>query len=585
MKIKIFRNFFFRLFSLQFAALLLVVSVTLVLTVNSISDLMYRKTADELENICKLVCNTLPSEKIISLYDIEAYALYATSGTGIRLTIIQYSGSILADSHANYRSMSNHFNRPEVMEAFTKNIGRSIRYSETMGTEMMFVAVSYPSMGFVIRTSKPVEEITHFRNFFYKQVIPYTVFVFFMILIFAFFFSAGIHSNIKSLKDVTHHYATGDFSVFLPERDDELGDLNHSINVMGSHLKNRIDLITAKRDQIQAIVSRMINPVVLVDDHLNVLEINPAAANLTDNSQYVGKNISDVILNEDINHIIRITLEKKQDQESAVCFDPVKGIYYFVHTTYIKGISTLSGTGTILVVMNDISGMKRLDDMRREFSANASHELKTPVTSIMGYVDTLIETYREHPENIGRFLGIIKKQSDRLARIIEDLLILSRTDSTYIRLEKEHMMADELIAVSVSNVSEMAAEKNITIECGDFSHISMFVHPVLAEQALSNLLNNAVKYSDSGTTVTITAAETDGFTEISVSDNGPGIEPEYLPRLFERFYRVNKEISRTLGGTGLGLSIVKQVAVTHGGKVEVESVVGKGSVFKIYFPA
>ena len=236
------------------------------------------------------------------------------------------------------------------------------------------------------------------------------------------------------------------------------------------------------------------------------------------------------------------------------------------------------------MVMNDISGMKQLDEMRKEFSMNVSHELKTPVTSIMGYVDTLLSIYQDHPENIGRFLEIIKKQSERLAGIIEDLLILSRTESSYIRLEKERIPARTLIELCIAEHAEQAAQKHTKIEVDIPEDIMILAHPVLAQQAIGNLLDNAVKYSPENSDVMIHVRLENGFTQISVEDNGPGIEEKNLGQIFEKFYRVNKEVSRSLGGTGLGLSIVKQVAITHGGKVSVESTVGKGTVFTIYFP-
>ena len=236
------------------------------------------------------------------------------------------------------------------------------------------------------------------------------------------------------------------------------------------------------------------------------------------------------------------------------------------------------------MVMNDISGMKQLDEMRKEFSMNVSHELKTPVTSIMGYVDTLIGIYHDHPENIGKFLEIIKKQSERLAVIIEDLLTLSRADSSYIRLEKERIPARNLIDLCIAEHAEQAAQKHTQINVDMPEDIMILAHPVLAQQAIGNLLDNAVKYSQNNATVIIHVRQEGEFTQIAVEDNGPGIEEKNLGHIFEKFYRVNKEVSRSLGGTGLGLSIVKQVAITHGGKVSVESTVGKGTVFTIYFP-
>ena len=574
---KKYKSFFVKIFSIQMIALFMVILLSVLLSLSAISEIIYDKTEKELEDMCRIVNNLLPDTGIVTLNDIEAMSLYATSGTSVRLTIIQYSGSVLADSQSNYRNMRNHFDRPEVMDAFLKDVGHSVRLSETLGIEMVYAAIAVPAKSFIIRTSMPVTDVHRFFSIMRKRLFPYSALIFCVSLLFTFLFTSSINSTLKLIRGVTKKYASGDFSAKLPPRSDDLGELTDAINSMGSQLGKRIDTITAQRDEIQAIVSGMINPVILIDDKMNVLEMNPAAIHLTGASEgFKGKEMESLIKNQDVVNIAGACLSKQDTQEAAICLDTDKGIYYFIYATYING--------TVLMVMNDISGMKQLDEMRKEFSMNVSHELKTPVTSIMGYVDTLLSIYHDHPENIGKFLEIIKKQSERLAGIIEDLLTLSRTESSYIRLEKERISARNLIELCVAEHAEQAALKHTRVEVDMPEDIMMLAHPVLAQQAVGNLLDNAVKYSGEGAVVIIHARQGDEFTEISVEDNGPGIDKENLGHIFEKFYRVNKEVSRSLGGTGLGLSIVKQVAITHGGKVAVESTVGKGTVFTIYFP-
>ena len=574
---KKYKSFFFKIFSIQLIALFLIIFMSALLSLSAISEIIYDKTEKELEDMCRIVNNLLPDTGIVTLNDIEAMSLYATSGTSVRLTIIQYSGSVLADSQSNYRNMKNHFDRPEVMDAFLKDVGHSVRLSETLGIEMVYAAIAVPSKSFVIRTSMPVTDVYRFFSIMRKRLFPYSLLIFFASMLFTFLFTSSINSTLKLIRGVTKKYAAGDFSAKLPARSDDLGELTDAINSMGSQLDKRIETITAQRDEIQAIVSGMINPVILIDEKMNILEMNPAALHLTGNTDgFKGKPMESLIKNQDVINIAGTALAKQDTQEAAICLDTEKGIYYFVYASYIDG--------TVLMVMNDISGMKQLDEMRKEFSMNVSHELKTPVTSIMGYVDTLLGIYQDHPENIGKFLEIIKKQSERLAVIIEDLLTLSRADSSYIRLEKERIPARNLIELCIAEHADRASHKHTQIKIDMPDDIMILAHPVLAQQAIGNLLDNAVKYSQDNATVIIHVKQDSEFTQIAVEDNGPGIEEKDLGHIFEKFYRVNKEVSRRLGGTGLGLSIVKQVAITHGGKVSVESTVGKGTVFTIYFP-
>ena len=574
---KKYKSFFVKIFSIQMIALFMVILLSVLLSLNAISEIIYDKTEKELEDMCRIVNNLLPDTGIVTLNDIEAMSLYATAGTSVRLTIIQYSGSVLADSQSNYRNMKNHFDRPEIIDAFLKDVGHSVRLSETLGIEMVYAAIAVPAKSFIVRTSMPVTDVYRFFSIMRKRLFPYSILIFCVSLLFTFLFTSSINSTLKLIREVTKKYASGEFSAKLPPRSDDLGELTDAINSMGSQLGKRIETITAQRDEIQAIVSGMINPVILIDDKMNVLEMNPAAIHLTGNSEgFKGKPMDSLIKNQDLINIAGTCLSKQDTQEAAICLDTDKGIYYFIYASYING--------TVLMVMNDISGMKQLDEMRKEFSMNVSHELKTPVTSIMGYVDTLLGIYRDHPENIGRFLEIIKKQSERLAGIIEDLLTLSRTESSYIRLEKERIPARNLIDLCIAEHAEQAAQKHTQIKVDMPDDIMLLAHPVLAQQAVGNLLDNAVKYSQDEATVTIHVKQSAEYTEIAVEDNGPGIDAENLSHIFEKFYRVNKEVSRSLGGTGLGLSIVKQVAITHGGKVAVESTVGKGTVFTIYFP-
>jgi two-component system phosphate regulon sensor histidine kinase PhoR len=241
----------------------------------------------------------------------------------------------------------------------------------------------------------------------------------------------------------------------------------------------------------------------------------------------------------------------------------------------------------LLVLLQDVTELRRLEAIRTDFAANVSHELRTPITNISGYVDTLLQVGLDDREQARGFLQTVKRNADRLASIVEDLLALARLEQPDSKawLEPQSTLAADIIAGAVAEFEDAAAAKQIEIRVAAAKELRVMVNPRLAEQAVGNLVSNAVRYSASGTRVTITARAADsGFVELAVADEGSGIEARHVPRLFERFYRVDRARSRQMGGTGLGLAIVKHIAQVHGGRVTVESEVGRGSVFRLSLP-
>ena len=239
------------------------------------------------------------------------------------------------------------------------------------------------------------------------------------------------------------------------------------------------------------------------------------------------------------------------------------------------------------MVLNDMTNIKRLERIRRDFVANASHEIRTPITSIKGFVETLQEGAIEDPETANRFLGIIKKHSDRLNAIVEDLLHLSKIEKEAERgeifLEQGNLRT--VLEETLEACQQSAEEKNIRIKLDCDKGLSARINSSLLIQAVINLVDNAIEYSEAGDEVVVSCGRSNGEVTLSVKDNGSGIEKKHIPRLFERFYRVDKARSRTLGGTGLGLAIVKHIVQIHRGEISVQSRPGKGSTFTIHLPA
>jgi two-component system phosphate regulon sensor histidine kinase PhoR len=358
------------------------------------------------------------------------------------------------------------------------------------------------------------------------------------------------------------------------------------MNQMAEQLEDRLQTVIKEKNQREAVLSSMVEGVLAVDTDGHIISLNKAAAKffkVVQPENAKGRSIEEVFRNVKLQKFIGSVLK---GQETLECELTVQ--HNEIYDLQARGTNLLGVQGRrigAVIVFNDVSRLRRLENIRREFVANVSHELKTPITSIKGFVETLLDGAINDPEEANRFLQIVAKHADRLNAIIDDLLTLSRLEQG----DKEEMEMQRaglagLMNSSVEVCAHRAKLKNISIkiECPD--DLSASVNPPLIEQALINLIGNAVKYSQEGKTVTVRAIEDPDGVTLSVSDQGYGIASEHLERLFERFYRVDKGRSRQEGGTGLGLAIVKHIAQAHGGAVSVDSRFGEGSTFSIFLP-
>jgi two-component system phosphate regulon sensor histidine kinase PhoR len=331
----------------------------------------------------------------------------------------------------------------------------------------------------------------------------------------------------------------------------------------------------------------MVEGVLAVDAAERLITINKAAATFfeVDPEFSIGKIIQEVIRNTDLQEFIGTVLSRQITQEKEITFFS-GGEELFIRATGTILLDTNDRSVGVVVVLNDITRLRRLENMRREFVANVSHELKTPVTSIKGYIETLLEGAKDEPDTAMQFLQVAARQTDRLNAIIEDLLSLSRieqeAEADTVKMEKTNIL--KVLQSAVQTCRVKAEAKNIKIELDCHEDLSAPVNAPLLEQAIVNLVDNALKYSDADSEVAIKVSQSSREISITVIDHGRGITREHLPRLFERFYRVDKDRSREIGGTGLGLAIVKHIALAHQGRVNVESKLGQGSKFLIHIP-
>lgn len=392
---------------------------------------------------------------------------------------------------------------------------------------------------------------------------------------------------IDELARIVSEYEQGTLERHRPvSGTDEIGRLSDTLNRMAARLDEKIRAISEQRNEQEAVFQSMIEGVLAVDIRERLININNAACGMIglDKSQVIGRFMQEIIRNAHLQRFISGALAGFEEQEVELPFQSGSINFVRANASVLRG-SDGRKLGA-LIVLNDITRLKQLENIRRDFVANVSHELRTPITSIKGFVETLRHGALQNRDDAERFLGIIARQTDRLNSIIEDLLSLSRIEegAEKMQIPLENAGVNKILGAAVQACEHWARDREIRLVLKCPEGLRANINAQLLEQAIINLIDNAIKYSDNGKIVEITGSRADNGVVLAVRDQGCGIEKHHLPRLFERFYRADRARSRELGGTGLGLAIVKHIALAHGGNVGVESVPGQGSIFRIFLP-
>jgi len=514
-----------------------------------------------------------------------------SSGKGkTRLTIIAPSGKVLGDSEENPAVMEDHSSRPEIQEALRTGGGSSIRFSPTLGTQMMYVAVALREQGApvaVVRVASPLTQIDYALHGVYTHMLWAGLAVAAVTAVLSLVISRRISRPIATIEQVAQRFAAGEMDIRVPTPDSaELAALADSLNKMAVQLGERITTITEQRNKLDTILSSMAEGVLAIDSKGRIVSVNRAAAQLLgiDPGQTQNRPMEEVIRNVDLQEYVRQTLAGVPPAEKDISL-PINGGRSF--SLHGAGLTDARGRRSgAVIVLNDMTRLHQLEAVRRDFVANVSHELKTPVTSIQGLVEALADGGVKDPVQIERYLSIIAKHAARLDSIIDDLLTLSRLEDAG---EQRALSFDigpvkPALEEAIDLSSIKADEKHMTIDLACADDVEARINPPLLEQAVSNLLDNAIKYSPEGSRIRVEVTRGSAQVSIAVTDEGCGIPSEHLSWIFERFYVVDKSRSRKLGGTGLGLAIVKHIAQAHGGHVTVESTLGRGSTFTIRLP-
>lgn len=557
----------------------------------SVTRLYMDRTASDLEARSHLLGRLLKNDILELNRDIVQFQCQELGQRlATRFTVILPSGEVIGDSDEDPGNMDNHANRPEIQIAYSGEIGQSIRYSRTVKKEMMYVAVPVAmesELLAVARSSLPVTGLSQTLNSIYRRMGMAGLIVALAAVLTSMAISRRLKKPVELLTEGATHFGRGDLEYRLHISDpDEFRLLGDAMNQMAVQLNDRIHTITSQRNELESVMSSMIEAVLVVDPDERIVRINHAASQLFGfaQSDAVGRNVQEIIRNIQLLEFIRETLSSKKTGDREIVIHQEEDRFLQAHGTILLDYE--KKVNGMLVVLHDITRLKRLENLRKDFAANVSHELKTPITAITGSVETLIGGAMSKPDDAKRFLNIIQKHADRLNAIIEDLLNLSRLEE---ESEKQQITFEEVdlfnaLHSAVSACQAKAERSKIKIETDCQSKITAHVNQILLEEAVINLVDNAIAYSEPDSIVTVRCSIDEAYVKIDVIDEGCGIPREHHERLFERFYRVDPARSRGQGGTGLGLAIVKHIMQVHDGQVAVKSIPGEGSTFTLLFP-
>ncbi|MFS0645721.1 two-component system histidine kinase PnpS [Siminovitchia sp. 179-K 8D1 HS] len=507
-----------------------------------------------------------------------------------RITVIDRDGHVLADSEDDPAVMENHADRPEVGQVIKggKDSGLAIRYSETLGYSMMYVTVPISEKGEVtgvVRTAlsleKVEEAIKHLRATL--TIVLFTALL--LTAIVGMSLAKGIAMPIGEMISVSERLKDKDYSARVRlQSKGELGQLANAINVLAASLKSQMEQIQENEQQLTGVLSNMKSGVLLVDKDGKILLANRAMGAILGIEPRLlkGKLHVEAGKSAGLSRLIDQCLrEGKEIRDEIQFYFPDERILDVHLAPYVGKKGELKG---IVAVLHDITDIRRLEKMRSEFVANVSHELKTPITSVKGFAETLLDGAMEDEELLYKFLNIIHKESERLHRLINDILHLSKIEQHIVTLKIEKVNVTEVVYNVAETIRKQVKKKGLELEMPDHKNVWVEGEKDRIQQIILNLVSNSVVYTPEGGKIAVSVTDREDEVDIRVQDNGIGISKEDLPRIFERFYRVDKARSRDSGGTGLGLAIVKHLVESHHGSIKVESEEGKGTIFTVTLP-
>ena len=501
---------------------------------------------------------------------------------GARLTLIRSDGVVVVDSEADPATMENHATRPEFAEALAGGVGVSTRLSSTVGAEFLYVAI--PSEDGALRLALPLSEIRTQTREIRGRILGVTLLAFIPAVFLAFWLAQRLSARLSQIMSFSRDLARGDFQTPVPAfAGGELGELSLTLQTTADRLRSMFEQLQEERSRFAAAVNGIGAGVLVMDRERRAIVCNPAMRRMFPNENLGVGDRPFTASHRDIAQLFdRVFMQGTSDSVDLSVSEPVK-------RTWKVSCAPIGGAAgqvqAAVAVFYDITELEETERVRRDFVTNVSHELRTPLASIQGYAETLLDGAVDDPQHNRRFLQVIRQNAERLAQLSSDLMTLSQIEVRARDYDFAPVAVNGLLTQASDSIRALTGKKGVSVRVEEL--------PVSTEvecdsdslcQVLMNLLENAAKYTPEGGAITLGARREDDEIEFYVRDTGVGIPSDHIPRLFERFYRVDKARSRELGGTGLGLAIVKHLVLAHDGSVRVESEIGKGSTFYVRIP-
>lgn len=505
-----------------------------------------------------------------------------------RVTLVDERGVVYADSEKSVTGLENHLYRPEIQEARLRNTGKSVRYSNTLSVNMLYVAVVVKDgekvKGYV-RLARPLHDVQTAVEKVYQSIFLAMLIGALVSLAVALFFSYRLAAPIRTMEDFTRRLREGlPVGSIMLRTSDETRTLADNINYLVEELKNKIRLANEEKSKLMTALTSINEGVVILNKEERIEFLSPSLAGILSAryEEFLGKSLLEAFRNAELQKAFDRFKQTRQTALREIALGSADSVIMNVSLSEVQG---LPGEEKIMIVFHDVTRLKKLERIRTDFVANVTHEIRTPLTAIIGYLETLQSGALENREDAKRFVDIMLKQGQRLNRLVEDLMTISKIELGEVVLRFEEVSVTEAAENVISLLNAKAAAKAIKIE----NRLPRNLPPIRADrdrlsQVLVNVLDNAVKFTPDRGRITLDAEENTGVVIVTVSDTGIGIPGEEIQRLGERFYRVDKTRSRELGGTGLGLSIVKHLMMVHGGKMEIVSQLGHGTKVSLFFP-
>ncbi|MCU1309288.1 MAG: multi-sensor signal transduction histidine kinase [Candidatus Angelobacter sp.] len=560
-------------FKLLVAFVLVIATATLIMDIairREWESSLRKQITQSLTEKTRMFANRVDANKDLPLAQIVAEQAQAG---GVRATVIDAKGTVLADSEASAPQMENHAARPEFIAALAGRLGVASRTSKTVGTELLYVAL--PVRGGAVRLAYPLSSIEQTTAVIQSKLLWASGLALLVATLIAVAISHSISMRLKKIVEFAEHVAAGDLSARIAESaSDEIAQVASSLDLTARNLERSFAALQLNKDQLETLLNSIPNGVLAVTADRILAWANGAMKSLEPQIR-VGAPLVESFRDPDLLHALEMVVERSETQS-------VQAAKLIPGKTFNVTAAPMPGGGAV-AVFQDVTEIERVEKTRRDFIANVSHELRTPLTSIQGYVETVLDSYPDSGQG-RQFLEIIQRNSARMARLTEDLLVLARVESGEEKPKQTPVAVAELLNEAKENFDGIAQTRGISLSVGPSVECRVNADKDAIQQVFANLIENALKYSPTGGKVVLGANASGDAVQFYVRDCGPGISLEHQQRLFERFYRVDASRSRDSGGTGLGLAIVKHIVLNHGGTVWVESALNHGASFSFTLP-